>query len=47
VSPVIDIFCPNETQVYHPVKTAGRNNLTMKAYPFSSYSDSVLKRAIY
>jgi hypothetical protein len=47
VGPLIDLFNPNEEQIYHPIKSQTRMSLTLKAYPFTNYSDNALKRGIY
>lgn len=47
LAPLIDLFNPAEAQIYHPVKSPARHSLTLKAYPFSSYADSALKRAVH
>lgn len=47
VSPLIDIFDPSESQIYHPIRTMGKYILTLKAYSFKDYGDNVFKRAIY
>jgi hypothetical protein len=47
LSPIIDLFNPKEAQVYHPVRTPARHSLTLKAYPFATYADNALKRAVY
>lgn len=47
ISPLIDMFNPSENQIYHPIKTLNKHSLTMKSYPFTSFSDNMLKKAIY
>lgn len=43
----MDPFDPSPAQVYHPILTAARHPLSLKSYPFSSYTDPALKRAVY